>query len=309
MTRKEMRELIEERKEIIQQMTVLYSGILFHNQDFASDEKSVITYHFDCPEFAILREKYGLEKIAGSGSDFSRAKRLLHYFAPRLAHSSWYDNHVPCNALDLLEYSLEKPDQGINCLNKSKIMEECCLAVGIYARRVVIMPFSPYDFDNHVVTEIYDRKLKKWIMLDATTDGYFVDENKRPLSLLEMRECFAMDRFVTFVSSTNHLTDLEKLRQKYQDINMYICKNLFFFRIGQQSRFGQPDKWLTFCPTNYSICKNENANISYRIHHAPAEAAHLIPGWEEKMRDLQNKAEPIKTGISAMLAAPDGGRR
>ena len=123
MTRKEMRELIEERKEIIQQMTVLYSGILFHNQDFASDEKSVITYHFECPEFAILREKYGLEKTAGSGSDFSRAKRLLHYFAPRLAHSSWYDNHVPCNALDLLEYSLEKPDQGINCLNKSKILE------------------------------------------------------------------------------------------------------------------------------------------------------------------------------------------
>ena len=32
------------------------------------------------------------------------------------------------------------------------------------------MPYSPYDFDNHVVVEIYD---KKWIMLDPTTDGIF----------------------------------------------------------------------------------------------------------------------------------------
>ena len=308
MTRKEKMELGEERKEILQQMTALYSGILFHNQEFAADQTDVISYHFDCPEFALLREKYGLEQIAGQGSDFCRAKRLLHYLAPRLSHCSWYDNHVPCNALDLLEYSLDNSEHGINCLNKSKILEECCLAVGIYARRVGIMPFSPYDFDNHVVTEIYDRKRKKWIMLDATSDGYFVDENKNPLSLLEMRDCFAHDRFVTFVLSTNRLTDLEKLRQKYLVGNMYICKNLFYFRIGKQSRFGQPDSWLTFCPAHYSIRDNEAANIAYRIHHAPAEAAHLVPVWEAKLQGAQAASEPEKTHISAMLAAPDGGK-
>ena len=184
MTRKEWNELTEDRLRI-------YSGILFHNQTFAEGNLDVqIRYDFACPEFVTLREMYDLERIAGKGSDFARAQRLLHHFAPRLHHGSWYDNHVPCNALDLLEYSFDKPDQGINCLNKSKILAECCLALGIYARRVSIMPFSPYDFDNHVVTEIYDRELKKWIMLDATTDGYFVDENKTPLSLLEMQENF-----------------------------------------------------------------------------------------------------------------------
>ena len=184
MTRKEWNELNEERLRI-------YSGILFHNQTFAEGNPDAqIRYDFSCPEFVTLRETYDLERIAGKGSDFARAKRLLHHLAPRLHHSSWYDNHVPCNALDLLEYSFGKPDQGINCLNKSKTLAECCLALGIYARRVSIMPFSPYDFDNHVVTEIYDRELKKWIMLDATTDGYFVDENKTPLSLLEMQENF-----------------------------------------------------------------------------------------------------------------------
>ena len=60
-----------------------------------------------------------------------------------------------------LDYSLDKPEQGINCLNKAKILEEVCLALGIYARRVRFLPYSPFDFDCHVVTEIYDRSQEK----------------------------------------------------------------------------------------------------------------------------------------------------
>ena len=70
--------------------------------------------------------------------------------------------------------------------NKSKILAECCLALGIPARRVFIMPFSPYDTDNHVVNEIYDDTREKWVMMDPTTGGMFVDENRTPLSLIEM---------------------------------------------------------------------------------------------------------------------------
>ena len=102
-------------------------------------------------------------------------------------------------------------------MNKSKILVECCLALGIYARRVSIMPFSPYDLDNHVVTEIYDRTLKKWIMLDPTTDGYFVDDASTALSLLEMRNKFANAEFITFVYPVkkSYLCQIEKLALKY----------------------------------------------------------------------------------------------
>ena len=170
----------KETLQMAQQMLNVYRGILFHHQEFEKGNGDAIIYEFDCPAFDELRTKYDLLRIAGKGSDFARAKRLLHYLAPRLTHASWYDNHIECNALRLLEYSLGNPDQGINCLNKSKILAECCLAVGIYARRVRIMPYSPYDFDNHVVVEIYDQALEKWIMLDPTTDGYFIDEAKTP---------------------------------------------------------------------------------------------------------------------------------
>ena len=86
---------------------------------------------------------------------------MLKYLSPKLTHSPWYDGHVDCNALALLDYSLEKPEQGINCLNKAKILGEVCLALGIYARRVRFLPYSPFDFDCHVVTEIYDRTQEK----------------------------------------------------------------------------------------------------------------------------------------------------
>ncbi len=293
-----------ETQEIAQQMLDVYSGILFHNQEFESGNVEEIIYEFDRPEFEELRTKYDLVKIAGKGSDFSRAKRLLHYLAPRLTHSSWYDNHIECNALRLLEYSLDNPEQGINCLNKSKILVECCMALGIFARRVRIMPFSPYDFDNHVVAEIYDRTLEKWIMLDPTTDGYFIDETKTPLSLLEMRSKFANAEFITYVHSTASLKDIHKLRAKRMDTNMYICKNLFYFRVEKYSTFGEKKSYLNFVPLHYSIKRTEQANLKYRIDNLPAEHEAFRKKLEERVLQLEQYQEPQRTDIQSMHKKP-----
>lgn len=94
-----------------------YSGILLNYFNFQSNNKEEITYDFNCEEYKELIEKYQLDKIAGMGTDYTRARRLLHYLSHRLTHSSWYDNHIECNALKLLEYSLNNPEHGINCLN------------------------------------------------------------------------------------------------------------------------------------------------------------------------------------------------
>ena len=297
MTRKEM-------QEIAQQMLDVYSGILFHYQEFESGNAQEIIYEFDCPEFEELRNKYDLVKAAGKGSDFMRAKRLLHYLAPRLTHSSWYDNHIECNALRLLEYSLDNPAQGINCLNKSKILVECCMALGIFARRVRIMPFSPYDFDNHVVAEIYDRTLEKWIMLDPTTDGYFIDETKTPLSLLEMRSKFANAEFITFALSTDSLKDIQKLRVNHLETNMYICKNLFYFQIEQYSTFGEKDSYLQFVPLHYSIKRTNQANLKYRIDNLPAEYEDFRKELVERVPRLEQYQEPQRTNVESMQKKP-----
>lgn len=287
-----------------QQLLATYSGILFNYQEFDNGNDQTISYDFDCPQYAILQEKYNLQQIAGRGSDFAKAKRLLHHFAPRLTHCDWYDNHIACNAIDLLEYSYNNQDHGINCLNKSKILQECCMALGIFARRVVIMPYSPYDCDNHVVTEIFDTTLNKWIMLDPTTDGYFVDSNNMPLSLLDIRDNLASDQFVTFVSTTDRQKDLARLHSKHLDNIVYISKNIFFFLVDRISTFGTKGGSLTFVPKGYSQKANAIANMQYRIAHLPEEYKDYQEAFEEMLDQMQCEEDTATTNIASMRQSP-----
>lgn len=291
-------------REMDEMLFAAYSGILANNQSFGPGSGGRIAYRFDCPEYEELKTAYNLEQIAGSGSDFDRARRLMHYLAPRLTHCSWYDNHIECNALRLLEYSLDRPDRGINCLNKSKILQECCMALGIYARRVCIMPYSPFDFDNHVVTEVYDRDRKKWIMLDPTTDGYFVDGGRTPLSLLEIREKFARDEFATYVPSTSRLRDLNRLRQKYRAVNRYICKNLFYFTIERESSFGPGGNSFVFFPRGFSFREWNIANAQYGLNHLPEGHADLKDRYLQRRKLWEESEEWEGTEIRVMLESP-----
>lgn len=286
-----------------QEANDLYCGILANFPEFRRGKKAKIVYDLACPEYGELIERYHIDRIAGTDGDLDRAKRLLRYLAPRLRHEMFYDNHVPCNALDLLDYSLDKPEQGINCLNKSKILAECCLALGIPARRVVIMPFSPYDLDNHVVTEIYDRELKKWVMLDPTTNGYFVDEDGTPLNMLEIRERFALRRFVTYVTGRARTT-LEKQRERFAQQNNYICKNAFYFILETYNGFGQRNEWLMFLPEGYSRVRNEKLNCEYRLQNLPKDALERQrEALESTISRLENAVD-YPTDIFAYLKSP-----
>lgn len=290
----------QENLQVQQNLFDIYSGILFNNQEFAdSGEKEKITYDFDCPEYKTLIEKYGIDKIAGEATAFERGVRLMHWMAPKLTHKPDYDSHIPVNALDLLDYSLEQPEHGINCLNKSKILAECCLAMGIYARRVSILPYSPYDGDNHVVTEIYDEAMGKWAMLDPTTDGYFVDGEGCPLSVLELRKKFACQDFATFVLCTEDQSDLRKLRDKHMEDNAYFCKNLFRLLVDGYNGFGSGKLELKFIPAGYDLKRNMIVNAEYRIRRCPEYEEHGRK-WIDKIM-----AEPDPVPLDpALLTAP-----
>lgn len=243
----------QEVKEVNMNLYNVYAGIIKNNMIFSMDKDYKIQYDFSCGEYLELKEIYKLESIAKDGSDFQKALRLLHHFAPRLQHDSNYANHITCNALELLNYCYEKENVGINCLNKSKVLAECCMAIGIKARRVGIMPYSVYDTDTHVVTEIYDRKLRKWIMLDCTTNGYYVDEAGRPLSCLEIREHIGNYKLCSIVYPRQSLKDVKKLFEKNIEDNAYYAKNFFFLRTDEYATFGENGKILYFSPENFDV--------------------------------------------------------
>lgn len=289
-----------------------YRGILRNNPNFQAGREAHVAYRFDCPEYQELLEEYPIAQIAGRGSDLQRAVQLLKYLSPRLKHSSWYENSMSCNALALLEYSLNQPGHGINCLNKSKILEECCLALGIYARRVKIMPYSPFDSDCHVVTEIYDHTLGKWCMLDPTTNGYLVDEAGNILSLLEARERMAAAQFVTFCKATSRTKDLHKTAHKSMERNAYYAKNLFRFEIDAVSQFGESGVWLNVVPEHFSIKQWSAAKADYRLAMAPVYAKRgngfdlekILPHFQKERSDAEAMCEPKAISASCFMEEP-----
>lgn len=245
----------------------IYAGIIALNDDEPIGSNNLyVVYDLNCKEYILLKEKYNLQQIADSGSDFQKAKNLVNHFSLRMTHDGNYDNHIECNSLSLLEYCLDNPQQGINCLNKAKILVEMCLACGIFARRVSIIPYSPYDTDNHVVIEIYENTLSKWIMLDPSINTYFIDENSEPLSMLEIRDKGARKEFCTAIKINKDLKNIYDTQKENKQINEYIMKNSFTIFIDAYNGFGHTDK-RTICYTsnNYDIKKRNIKNWEYRI--------------------------------------------
>ena len=161
------------------------------------------------------------------------------------------------------KYSLDNKKQGINCRNKAQILNEMCLSLGIYSRKVWIMPYSKYDNDCHVVNEIWDTKFNKWIMLDITNNEYWVDEDGALLSVLEIRSKGAKREFCTAVAVGDKLNNLQKLKQKRIGDFLYVMKNMVYMEYCENYGVGENDKiWLLFpknINTTYECIISENA--------------------------------------------------
>ncbi|MBR5231424.1 MAG: transglutaminase domain-containing protein [Clostridia bacterium] len=209
------------------QIYVMEAGILRNHLMMAPGEDFTFAYDFEHEDYPRLIEQYGIDKTAGAGTELERALRLMDHYAPKLQHKSNYDNHVPVNALALLDYSIGSR-QGINCRAKAQILNEMCLALGIHSRKVWIMPYSVYDGDCHVVNEVWDRSLGKWVMLDITNNEYWIDENGLPLSVLEIRQKGALNEFCTPVSPNEPTDNVQKLKEKHMGSFVYIMKNMVY---------------------------------------------------------------------------------
>ncbi len=256
-----------ELKEIWQEELNIFKGILFNNSEIAECVEDSLSYKFDCSEFEVLKQENKIQEIAGKGTSFEKAVNLTRYFAPRLAHDGNYDNHISCNAVELLRYSLNKPSCGINCLNKSKILQESCLALKIPARRVWIMPYSPYDTDNHVVTEIYDDTSDKWIMLDVTSNGYFTDVAGVPLSVVEIRRKFALNETCNFTKIVSECAEVFPDREaEALYYERYFAKNLFWYAVEKNNACGDDEERLYFVPKGFNRHKWTKQNSEYKLH-------------------------------------------
>lgn len=243
-----------------QEIYKMEAGIVKRLQEFQGGNDYVITYDLENAEYPQLLTRYGIEEIAGNGSEFDKGKALMNAFSGRLHHKSDYDNQSDMNALALLEYSLDNKNHGINCRAKSQILNEMCLALGLYSRKVWINPNSEYDTDCHVVNEIWDTTLQQWIMLDMTNNLYWVDEEGKPLSVLEIRDHIANQEFCTPIKPGDSLTDLhQSLRRNYENF-LYIAKNMVYMYYCTNNSTGETDSFFILLPK--ACVLNESAPLT-----------------------------------------------
>ena len=228
---------------------IMEAGIIQNNLEFHDGADYELQYDFSNENYEQLKNKYNLENTAKSGTEFEKALRLMNEYAPRLTHKSDYDNQISQSALYLLEYSLDDKNHGINCRAKAQILNEMCLSLGIFSRKVWIMPYSDYDSDCHVVNEVWDSSLNKWVMLDITNNMYWVDENNTPLSILEIREKVASREFCTPVEAGD-TNNLQRLKDKNLGNFLYIVKNMVWMRYCTEYKVGESNDYYALLPQN-----------------------------------------------------------
>lgn len=232
-----------------EEIEIMELGVLRAHADFRDGEALAFQYDFANEEYLQLRSKYEIEKTAGGGSEFERALRLMNAYSGRLTHSSGIKiEPEQMNALYLLDYSLDQKEHGIYCRAKAQILNEMCLALGIYARKVWINPISAYDSDCHVVNEVWDEGYGQWIMLDITNNSYWIDETGKPLSVLEIHDLLSQRAFCTPVEPGDDLSAPEKLKEKHLDTYLYIAKNMVYMEYMGVYTVGETEPYYMLFP-------------------------------------------------------------
>lgn len=295
-----------EEKEVGKRFLEVYSGILFNSPTFEIGQKVVCSYDFTNPKYEELKSRYPIFQVAGKGGDFERALRICKWLAANLSHQGDFSltSNIEYNSISLLDYAFGKKDHGINCVGKAKILVESCLALGIFARRIGLYPNSPFDMDNHVVAEIYDRKREKWIMLDPSSGGYFTD-GKNPLSCLEMRENFAYNAGGSIVLPRQKSMNLEKLNEKNISWNFYYAKNCYYMTVETVLGFGENNADCAYLlPAGFDYKANRKLNAEYMLKPALEEgwSEAAIISLEERVRNFDGVAPLI--GSTALWNAP-----
>lgn len=258
-----------------------YIGALRVFNDFSCQtDEYAFSYDYNAPEYDNLRMKYRIDKVAGNGSELDKALNLMQWCSENILHNGRTKDveFIPKTSVDILDYAFQKGrEYGVYCRLQAIVFTECCLALGIKSRILHCLPFSPNDFDTHVVSMVYISDMAKWIMLDASNNRYFVNSDKTILSPMEIRSKLAYnDNIECNVPDDNY--------------KMYMAKNMFYFKSPQINTFGSDllteQKTIYCIPCGFDVLEREIAYCQYAIKNTSEEFAQ---DWKRALSTYQKR--------------------
>ena len=258
----------------------LYTSLLKMNDTFRPTDDGVkLMIDFSSPMLAELRNTFDLASIAGEGETFTRAVRLMDWLTTHVRHDGSCNPEGKRCAMTALEYAFDQPDKGINCAWLATTLTECLLSLGISARTVFIMPFAPYDSDNHVVTHVWTGA--QWVMLDPTTNSYVMDAEGKLLDVFTLREKLANQQEVVFNAEMRYNGQPHDATEQRD----YLAKDLFWFMVLDVSGCDCDPNTLMIAPEHYDPKRRDVLNIDYRIRqYGDAEWLHK---WRKAVEDTE----------------------
>jgi hypothetical protein len=205
-----------------------------------------------------IRGKYSVDEVAGNGNELSKILNLLDWISTSISHKGNMSEIPALNTIALMDYSYQKgKENGINCSMKATILTEMLLSMGIMSRILSLDPLNPNDQDSHVVSQVWLSEKKKWIIVDPTTNSYFMDKDGEILNAIELRENIVSGNPIVCSPKTifgEETNDSEAYLA-------YMAKNLFYMRSPVINCFGSEDredqKWLTLCPKEFNGSKRD----------------------------------------------------
>ncbi len=266
---------------------------VFNNFDTV-DHNSNLEFKYDyfTEGFSKLLARYPVKQVAGNGNELSMALNLLKWCSENVLHNGGTKDvdFIPKTSVDILDYSYQKGrEYGVYCRLQAIVFTECCLALGIKSRILHCLPFSPYDFDTHVVSMVFIESLNKWILLDAGNNRYFTDESGSILSPLEIRTKLGNDEYI-------------KCNVDDEDYKRYMAKNLFYFKSLKKSTFGADllsDQETIYCaPQGFDVLEREVSYCKYAIKNSPPD---FIEGWKKLLVECSNRSNIVNASASAFF--------
>ena len=148
-----------------------------------------------------LEKACGLNEIAGQGSAFARALRLMDWFCARTCYcgmeirACYRFQGKKEDSLRILRYAYDGGfARAINCRHKAYVFSDCLMAVGIYAIPIALgsRTYRPGEeivtmTPSHFVVHAWLPEERRWVMLDPSLNSYATDGAGRALNLVEIQ--------------------------------------------------------------------------------------------------------------------------
>ena len=167
-------------------------GLLKNHPTFSGKGPSppaAVTFTYAAPtdeNLARLRELYGLDAIAGPGSESERIINLMRWVYKLTGHANEPEIPKELNAFNLIRLAKDE-HMLINCYMKTVILNEVYLAMGWPSRQTHLLPCEKEEEESHFITSVYVSSLGKWIMMDPDMGAYVTDEEGSILGVQEIR--------------------------------------------------------------------------------------------------------------------------